>query len=332
MTSGFRKWSGAVPAGWLPVTISEPHLLVRWMRVRDDDFPEPFFDESVMRLRAHSPVTPEFETEFASIEDAGRYISPTKPAGIIFHMSRCGSTLIHRALRTADRVIGISEAPPVEKLLQMCGGGSNYWSSRSGSALRSLASLFGSYRGQLDGRLVIKTGVTGLVSLPALRLVWPDVPCLISIREPIEVLISNLKQPARWLVELCRTPCPSWLGVPGADLTDFTPESLAAWMVGRFCAEALRRIDSGCMVLDYRDINAASIRTVASRFGLTFAADSEERLDAVLRADAKSPTRTFQSDSAAKRSAASESLLRICERAASEPYFELMRCPQRIVQ
>src|SRR5580704_14982844 len=100
--------------GWLPIALLprvEPPS-ARWIQLADLALSEPFFHQSVKRFRESVPRPTEVLAPLSSVGEIGCYM-PARPAGLIFHMSRCGSTLIGNVLRTARRVVVISEAAPL---------------------------------------------------------------------------------------------------------------------------------------------------------------------------------------------------------------------------
>ena len=105
--------------GWLPidavVTKERPGLI--WMDMRGVSFSEPFFQQTVERLRAERPARPEVFTEFDALVQLEKISDSLRPSGFIFHSSRCGSTLVANACKALNNSIVISEAYAVDKLV-----------------------------------------------------------------------------------------------------------------------------------------------------------------------------------------------------------------------
>src|SRR5580658_4905388 len=89
---------------------------VRWMQFPNKELREPFFHQTVARLRRAEPPALEFDTEAEALLALANELPPITPAGLIFHVSRCGSTLVCNALRTGRARI-LSEAAPLSRLL-----------------------------------------------------------------------------------------------------------------------------------------------------------------------------------------------------------------------
>jgi len=139
MSSGLNLSAGNVPEGWLPVEISERYAIVRWMRLGAEPLVEPFFSHVVERLRIRNPPAVEFETDLFALSGVQAHLPPVAPRAIIFHMSRCGSTLMLNALRAAGaRVVAPGEPQPVERAMRMAGGGWNPAQAGAGTFLGPL--------------------------------------------------------------------------------------------------------------------------------------------------------------------------------------------------
>jgi hypothetical protein len=284
---------------------------------------EPFFATSVQKLRADMPPAPERESEIATIEEVARHLPPAVPVGIVFHMSRCGSTLLTNGLRTAECVVALSESQPIDRVLQMVSCDSDHWATIGRSVLPALITLFANYQGSPSRKVVIKTGVTGIISLPAIRALWPDVPCVIVIRNPIEVLVSNLQTRPRWLVESYLDPALSWFGAPPPPVASSGIGTFCAWMIGRFCEESLNRLDDRCAILDYEDITPNAVRRIGEQFGLSFAPSNADALIDVFRRNAKHLGQQFEQDRIRKQASAAAPLISASDKWVSGPYTKL---------
>jgi len=296
--------SGRIPKGWLPVAIrpatASRQYVVRWMRVGTADLTEPFFDFTVRRLRAQYPLISEWETTLDAILTPSLDLAPMTPSGMIFQMSRCGSTLLLNAMRSAEDVVGLGEAEPIESALTMAASRSDYWKEAGSSLLRALVPIFARYNSDRSKSIVLKFTPPCIACLPLIRSIWPTVPCLVLIRDPLEVVISNLMEPPLWLIERYTGQETTLLGRTPAEIINSTVES-CAWFIGRFCSEAIRTIDEACMIVDYESLNRGSIRDLAYRFGLNFSPDREALFTSAIAHHSKTLNHVFKGDRVQKR-------------------------------
>src|SRR5450755_3500141 len=86
--------------GWVPMRVGweQGDPQVEWVRLGGERFIDPFFDDTIQRVLQH-PFHQAFRrrTRLDEISEwRGR--PAIAPRGFIFHMSRCGSTLVSQVL------------------------------------------------------------------------------------------------------------------------------------------------------------------------------------------------------------------------------------------
>jgi hypothetical protein len=319
--NGGVGWPTETRDGWLPVGISSPHCTVRWIEFGARPLLEPFFEWSISALRGQRPPANEFETEVQTLIRDEDSFEALQPAGFILHMTRCGSTLVRNAIGVADGVLVLSEAQPVGRSLELIAARSERVSRMGKAIAKCVVSVFARYGGGDASKLVLKCDIGGMISLNAIRSVWPHVPCLIIVRHPAEVVISNINKPARWLSRYDgRSDC-GLFGRPPREV--HSQQEFCAWVIGRLCAEALVSLDENCLVVDYEHLNPGVVRVIARHLGLQYSPASNKRLESVFRVHAKDSSRTFVSDVNRKRSSVTDSLRMSVERWALNEYMSL---------
>src|SRR5687768_14696092 len=95
---------GKIGPGWMPVDAvvvdGRPGLL--WMQMSDVTFSEPFFQQTIDRVRAENPDRPRRVTVLDARLLRGESIRSAEAAATIFRRSRCGWTLIRNACRRVN--------------------------------------------------------------------------------------------------------------------------------------------------------------------------------------------------------------------------------------
>lgn len=317
------------PVGWIPVDISSEHLVVRWIRAAGAPLSHPFFAESILSLRSGNPPAYEYERVLDLIEVEQEW-GAANPAGLVFHISRCGSTLVANSLRLVPGVLVLSEALPVDKVLGWIGSPASYWARLGTAVLPAITAVYGSYQPTGPRRVVVKAAPEGMAALPAIRARFPGVACLVVVRNPIEVLVSNVARPPRWLLDWYGDPRPRCLGTPPAAALAEGFTGFCAWVIGRCCSEAVGALDGSCWVLDYADISPDTVIGVARLFGLRPYPQLREELGGVFRSNAKRPDLPFESDVEKKSVSADAAMLRCVAMWADEPYRALLSHARRI--
>ena len=102
---------------WFPVdaVIDGGRPAVEWMDMRDVTFNEPFFHETIERVKGKR-CSESVVTDLDFLLQMEKICDNVEPAGLSFHTSRCGSTLLANACRALRGSIVISEAPVLDKL------------------------------------------------------------------------------------------------------------------------------------------------------------------------------------------------------------------------
>jgi hypothetical protein len=324
--------------GWLPVNIqfdAQPSLIpeapVRWMEFGAMPLADPFFDHTVARLREATPPAREIETSIGSMLRLSSRLPSVTPAGFIFHISRCGSTLIANGLKTAEGAVVVSESQPVTHILlpQSPTIGPSLtarWDRTRHAILDSLFTLFAHYRTGEAGKLIIKFTSINILCLPVVRAYWPNVPCLVVIRDPAEVMVASI--PGGGWMSLKSSPQAAarmfgWADSPEA-IASMTDEEYSARVMQRFFYAALTALDRHCMVVDYEDLSPKRVRELASFFGLEIPPSGDD-LQQTFSVYAKDPTRRtqFKDDRELKRRLANSQVRSAARQWAMAPYNEL---------
>ncbi|MCS6947450.1 MAG: hypothetical protein NZM12_07535 [Steroidobacteraceae bacterium] len=238
--------------------------------------------------------------------------------GMIFHVARCGSTLVSQALRCWPNVTIYAEPQAFNELLLP----PHPWSrAEMIGALRALSAAFAEHA---QGPCIVKFTSWNTLFCQLLVDAFPSTPWVLCLRDPIEVSVSLLRQPPAWLrpeEEPARRIAPLFDPRPDAS----SAEERLARLYGAFCAAiAPLRADRGRLAR-YDAMPAAIETLVAPHFGLRTSNDAVRRcVAATANAYVKAPIgqpRPFAPDSAAKRAAASAALQQAVARYA-QPALE----------
>jgi hypothetical protein len=322
--------NGLPPEGWLPVELSFAGATcsVKWMRFNTEELREPFFHQTIARLRRGAQLRREAETDVDELLNLSHCDS--SPAGLIFHISRCGSTLIANALRCGEGTRVLSEAEPVGSLLRSYVSRIwpfplDRWEEIRGQLLQNVVTAYAEASRREGAKLIIKFSSTALLSFPFIRAVWPQLPCLIVIREPIEVMVSNLQRPGGWMFLKHQ---PLWAGQAlGLDQNtrEMSAEEYCGRVLGNFLCAATAAVDPYCKIVDYSTINDSLMEKIASLFSLSDL--NHEALHRIMSANAKDPRASipFRDDSQRKQISATDAIKLHADRWARKPYERLKR-------
>ncbi|MDB5069958.1 MAG: aspartyl/asparaginyl beta-hydroxylase [Candidatus Eremiobacteraeota bacterium] len=272
---------------WTPVRIrtegTEP--VVDWALV-DRPFTEPFFEQTADRALQH-PFNQVFaqSTSLDVLDAAHERYPGIAPAGFIFHMSRCGSTLISQMLSRLNSTIVLSEAQPIDALLARRGrdpdGGDE-------TSIRRLRGLIGALSRPRHGerRLFVKFHAWHVLELPLILRAFPGVPWVFVFREPRAVLRSQMLTQGWEAVPGAVDP--RYLGIAAGDWHGIPVEAYAARVLAAFCESALEHAERGrASFLEYTALPDGVSSRVLPFFGIAPDDGEAERMADVARLDSK---------------------------------------------
>ncbi|MCX6874442.1 MAG: sulfotransferase family protein [Verrucomicrobia bacterium] len=309
--------------GWLPVSISKhtAEPVVEWCRFGTRRFTEAFFDHTVQNaLREPFNLLFRHQTPLDALIDWQTQSPGLQPSGLIFHMSRCGSTLVAQMLAALPGHLVLSEPPPLDAILR---------SDRRGASdeqriawLQAWLSAIGQPRNG-EQRLLVKLDAWHTFDLPLLRRAFPDTPWIFLYRNPIEVMVSAMKAPGMHLV-------PNLIDMNISGLEPAAAQRMSqAEYIARVLATLLRcalqhLVPLGGKALDYSRLPDAVITDIAPHFQLTLTADQIAAMNAKTPFDAKTPQLFFEPDTQSKQQEASTEARTLCAELL-DPLYEQLR-------
>jgi hypothetical protein len=324
--------------GWLPVDIDldpQPGVVseapVRWIEFGSAPLAEPFFGQTADNLRQASPPAREIETDLETLVRIAGRLPAIRPSGFIFHISHCGSTLTANALKTADSTVVASEPLPVVKFARRFADPpgaylAERWNRTRRTVLDSLFRLLATYRTGEPERLVIKFTSVNTICMRLVRSFWPETPCVMLIRDPVEVMVSALGEPGwmRWKEQYPDLARESFnlADLPGS-VKNMSGEEYCGRILGRLFESALAAVDKHCKVIDYEDLSPRRVRDIAEFFGIEL--PGGEDLAPVFRVSAKDlrGSLPFQNDRVRKRALATSAINQAARQWALPGYSEL---------
>ena len=297
-----------------------------WMNMSDVEFKEPFFQQTVDRVRDEEPWRDaNVFTEFDALLQLDHVLPRVHPSGFIFHSSRCGSTLVANACRALDNAIVLSEANPIDKLVARFITDAaddpvkeSLYSVLIRAAVNALAHSAG------EPRVFVKFSCCGVSQLERIRRIWPDVPWLFLYRDPVETIVSNMTTVPAWLLDEDRRILAHITGTTPAAVREMSLEELCARSIGSFYSAAHSLANGNSMLLNYNQI---SITNVLDFFNVSPSAEELERITSGSRIYSKevSEAREFVADAEAKQNSASDRIRRFAQQFAIGPYQLLER-------
>jgi hypothetical protein len=311
-------------AGWMPVRVVTRGAteVVDWAFTQGFDFSDPFFEQTLERaLREPFRLLFRRETTFEALEEG--IDRARDPDGLVFHLSRCGSTLVASSLRARASTFVLSEPGPLETVVAS-GWPAEVRVRRLRALMRALAP------DRPEPAYVVKLDAWATLDLPLFLAAFPQVPWAFVCRDPREVLVSH--QRTRGFHVIPGTLDPRRVGLAPDEVGTLDLDEYASKVLGRIlecAADGAVASGSRALLLDFDDLPAPGVERVAEHFGLTLTTADREAARAVASQDAKNPVLPYVDDRAEKRRELTPTAAAAVERFAAAPYARVRELGRR---
>jgi len=302
--------------GWLPARVrrSGGALAIDWAYFGARRLSEPFFEDSVAAARSDG-AGPLVSTPLAELANWRDRPASLEPTGLIFHMSRCGSTLASQMLAASGANIVVSEASPIDAVVRMAADDGDRV-----RLLRAMVAAFGQIRNPGETRYFLKLDSWHACVLPLFRAAFPRTPWAFLYRDPAAVMVSHARRTGMQMVSDLVPPAFYSLEPSGQTWgVDYW-----AQVLGAICAAALREHPAdGGVLANYDELPGVLWTRLLPHFGVAPTPEEVETMAAAASFDAKAPGARFTPDTATKRNAATPAIEAAVERHLAEVYAQL---------
>ena len=289
------------------------YLAVR--QIGREELQDAFMQETIARVPAAERVV------HVARDEVGTGTSDTAPVGIVFHVARCGSTLIAQSLKRLDNLVVYAEPQPVNEILAP----PHKWPRAD--RITGLRMLGVALARHARGPYVLKLSSWNTLYCDIVAEAFPQTPWVLSVRDPVEVGVSLLASPPGWFQNAGEASRGLVAHVDPEGVAK-SREDFVARVYGAFCAAAAGLDPSRGRLVSYESLPAAVWNTVAPHFALAVDPSQRDRIADGARRHAKAAlgaTSEFRSDIAAKQDAASPKLRQAIETLARPQLERLMR-------
>lgn len=252
---------------------------------------EPFFQGTVERWLGR-PASLLFRT-LSSHGELTRALAdgpPIRVAGLVMHISRCGSTLVTQALAERPATVVLSEPATLDIALAGHAPGVSF--EERARFVRALVLAQAAPFLPLGGEVVLKPEAVHIAHLPLLQAAFPEARWVFLHRRLEDVYTSNVRLPGGSILtgQLDVTP----FGLP-ADLMRGVPfERYVAQLVAATGRMALAQdARTPGLFLDHAELTVGGVERIAGHFGLSLDEPTRVRMSERQRRDAKDPARPF---------------------------------------
>ncbi len=185
---------------WIPFRLNfyENELNCRWLYVADKAYTEPFFHDTTAKCSIIEENRKFFKavSTLESIIEFAENLPTIPPTAFIFHVSRCGSTLLAQLLSLDEQNIVLAEPPIFDEVLrEIAYKKPDFSDKKIEETLKAVVKFLGQKRTGNEQNFFIKLDSWHIFYYEKLRNLYPDTPFIFSYRRPDEVIRSQIKEP-----------------------------------------------------------------------------------------------------------------------------------------
>lgn len=284
---------------WIPYRLvhEDGQWLCRWLYLDDHRFNEPFFDETIQVCKKHAFNSSPFHSVSRpdDLPALAESLPSVPPGAFIFHISRCGSTLLSQLLSMDENTISLAEVPLFDELLQQLRRNPGQ-EEKLDQVFAAAISLCAQKRTGREQHLFVKLDSWHIFFYDVIRRLYPGVPCVLLYRSPDEVLSSHRKHRGMQAVPGVLDPAIFGFSdqeVSGMDLDAYTARVLERYLLA-FAGIAAG--EPGVLLINYREGAAAMLEQTLAHAGVSH---SQAMLDSMIARSlyhSKHPGQVFAQD------------------------------------
>jgi len=259
------------------------------------------------------------------------------PSAFIFHVSRCGSTLVGKALSRSPKHIVINQGGPLQR---------GFWayltddwrkdaepSAKNIKMFRNLVFAIARRRRPEQIASFVKFISWNALYIDFVTLAFPDTPMLFMYRDPIEVIASVMKETTAALVAKETRLARFLTGHEPSETSTMSDSEYLAKCYSNYFRAMLSGVENKLALLNYRDLSTTRFADVLNR-GLNFQSSPDD-LKTMLeqfRFHSKddSDATEFTSDSDIKRATVSDDEQKTIERECTRLLDQLDRATNNL--
>jgi len=284
-------------SNWIPYKLIEKNSQVyfEWIYLSDLKFAEPFFDETISKCKSHSYNSKPFKvmTTAENLIDWAKDLFYVELKSLIFHVSRCGSTMLSQSLATSSENIMISEAPIIDEILR----NNNLALNQKAALLKAVIAFLGQKRFSNQRHLIIKLDAWHIFNADFLRSVFSNIPFALLYRNPVEVLKSHQKLTGMHMV-------PNLLpftifGISAEEINEISFHQYRALVLEKYFQGFLEfyKTDNNIIKLNYNEGMKNVVQKFISFINIYYVDNELDKMYGRLEKHSKNESNVFKGDS-----------------------------------
>lgn len=265
----------------------------QWLYVADIPYAEPFFDETIQRCQSlpYNSSPYKVVSTLDILPEWSKQVESIAPSAFIFHVSRCGSTLVSQMLGLNPENISLAEVPFLDEILRLKIKGIEQDEEKIDELFGAALQFYGAKRTGKEKRLFVKTDSWHFLFYAQLRALFPDTPFIILYRAPEEVLYSQQRRRGIQAVPGVLEP-----GLFNFSTVHATLDAYMGMVLERYYNSIIDILqkDNNCLLLNYSEGIAAMMDKIAACTGMPVEDAYREQIKERSHYHAKEPQEIFK--------------------------------------
>lgn len=281
---------------WIPYKLIEKDndVYFEWIYLGDRKYTDPFFEETISKCKSH-PYNSKVVKVVSTIEnllDWSKQLISVELKSLVFHVSRCGSTMLSQSLVTSSGNIMISEAPLIDQILRT----TVFDFKQKCVLVEAVIRLLGQKRFPEQKNLIIKLDAWHIFNVAQFRLIFPELPFMLLYREPAEVLKSHQKMIGMHMVPGLIPH--SVFGIPSLIITEIGYKQYGALVLEKYFQAFLDfyATDQNVIMCNYKDGMQSVIERFISFVVIDYSTDEVIEMFERLKKHSKNENAAFKGD------------------------------------
>ena len=285
---------------WIPLKLFTEgnEILCQWLYVGDKQFTEPFFDETILHCRQLKKNVHVYKcvSSLDVLPAWAENLDAVAPTAFIFHVSRCGSTLLSQLLAlNADNLV-LSEVPFLDELLRLRFKNTKNIKEETNENInryfKAALAFYGKRNAHDQTKMFIKTDSWHLLFYKQIRELYPQALFILLYRSPAEIIRSQKK--LRGMQSIPGVIETELFGFGKEDIT-YDLDVYMSRVLEKYFTKLLEIIvkDNFCILVNYQEGIPAIMNRIMHLTGLSPKSEDLAKIEERIRFDAKNPSRIF---------------------------------------
>ena len=287
---------------WIPAKLitEEMGILCRWMYVGNKEFTEPFFDDTIRVCRQFPENKSLFKSTsvFEMLAPWSIHLQSIPPTAFIFHVSRCGSTLLSQMLALDQRNIVLSEVPFLDEVLRLPFSQNGTTTEEADHYFSDALQFYGRQKEAGKSKVFVKLDSWHLFFYHRIRKLYPSIPFIILYRSPADIIRSQQRSRGMQSVP----------GILEKEIFGFTEEEFTTDLDLHMCRVlekyfaailGIIKTDENFLLFNYDEGMTSILERVLLHLGIHPEAGYREKVNERVTFDGKRPAFFYQAEEAA---------------------------------